>query len=177
MNLKRINTKKSLKFLGLLLSSLLIATVSAATYRYLYIDGSISVTAAKLIWIEGGDFPGDGSISGSTAIIDLDVEEGTPLNFTETLFLKNQNATGSFTYNITLLTNVGSGDFQKAQMHIYENYTTPWTYLDTIDLTNAADYYSNSLSAGDFLRMTFDINATIASGTRNFNVQVEYWAP
>lgn len=179
MNLQKIRSRKSLKFLGLLISSLLIATVSATTYRYLYIDGSIQVGTQYMIWILGTDAPSGASISGTTAVVDFNVEQGTPINFTETLFLKNQNATGSFTYNITILTNVDSGDFQKAQMHIYENYTAgpTWTYLDTIDLTNAADYYSNSLSADDYLRMTFDINATIASGTRDFDVQVEYWAP
>jgi hypothetical protein len=178
MNLKRIGSRKSLKFLGLLISSLLIATVSATTFRYLYIDGSITVGTQQMSWILGSDASG-ASISGTTAIVNFNVEEGTPVNFTEALFLKNTNATGSFTYNITLLTNVLSGDFQKAQMHIYENYTAgpTWTYLDTIDLTNAADYYSNSLGAGNYTRMTFDINATIASGTKDFNVQVEYWAP
>ena len=176
MNLKKIRSKKSLKFLGLLISSLLIATVSATTFRYLYIDGSIEVGTQYMIWILGNDAPSGASISGTTAIVDFKVEQGTPINFTEALFLKNQNATGSFTYNITVLTNVDSGDFQKAQMHIYENYTTPWTYLDTIDLTNATDYYSDSLAYGDYLRMTFDINATIASGTEYFDVQVEYWA-
>jgi len=178
MNLQKIRSKKSLKFLGLLISSLLIATVSAGTYRYLYIDGSIVVGSQYMSWIIGDDAP-DASISGTTAIVNFNVEEGTPINFTEALFLKNNNATGYFTYNITILTNVDSADFQKAQMHIYENYTAgpTWTYLDTIDLTNAADFYSDSLGAGNYTRMTFDINATIASGTRNFDVQVEYWAP
>jgi hypothetical protein len=178
MNLKRIRSRKSLKFLALLISSILISTVSAATYRYLYIDGSITVGTQMMVWILGSDAPSGASISGTTAIVDFSVEQGTPINFTEALFLKNQNTTGSFTYNITILTNVDSGEFQKAQMHIYENYTAgpAWTYLDTIDLTSASDYYSNSLAADDYLRMTFDINATIASGTRDFDVQVEYWA-
>jgi len=178
MNLKKIRSRKSLKFLGLLISSLLIATVSATTFRYLYIDGSIEVGTQYMIWILGNDAPSGASISGTTAIVDFKVEQGTPINFTEALFLKNQNATGSFTYNITILTNVDSGEFQKAQMHIYQNYTAgpTWTYLHTLDLTNATDYYSDSLGYGDYLRMTFDINATIASGTEYFDVQVEYWA-
>ena len=176
MNLRRIRSRKALKFLGLLLSSLLIATVSATTYRYLYIDGSIDVGTEKMSWILGTDAPSGASISGTTAVTDFSVEQGTPINFTEALFLKNNNATGSYTYNITVTTNVASGDFQRAQMHIYENYTTPWTFLNTIDLTDANDYYSNSLAAGNYLRMTFEINATIAAGTRDFDIQVEYWA-
>ncbi len=176
MNVKKIGSKKALKFLGLLISAMLIATVSAVTYRYLYIDGSITVSSQKMSWILGNDAPLGSSISGTTAIMNFPVEVGSPINFTEALFLRNNNATGFYTYNITVTANVLSTDFQTAQMHIYENYTTPWTYLDTIDLTNAADFYSNSLNATKYLRMTFEINATLASGTRDFDIQVEYWA-
>jgi hypothetical protein len=175
MNLKNIRSKKALKFLGLLISAMLIATVSAVTYRYLYIDGSITVGTQYLSWVLGDDAPSGSSISGTTAIMDFPVEEGTPMNFTEALFLENNNATGSFTYNITVTTNVQSTDFQRAQMHIYENYTTPWTYLNTIDLTNANDFYSNSLGGTNYLRMTFEINATATTGTFDFDIQVEYW--
>jgi len=175
MNIRKIKSRKALKFLGLLISAMLIATVSAVTYRYLYIDGSITVGTQYLSWQLGGDAPSGASISGTTAILDFSVEEGTPMNFTEALFLKNNNATGSFTYNITVTTNVQSTDFQRAQMHIYENYTTPWTYLDTIDLTNANDFYSNSLNGTHYLRMTFEINATSTGGPYDFGIQVEYW--
>ena len=177
MNVKNIRSKKALKFLGLLISAMLIATVSAVTYRYLYIDGSITVGTQYLSWQLGDDAPSGASVSGTTATMNFPVEEGTPMNFTEALFLKNNNATGSFTYNITVTNNVDSADFQRAQMHIFENYTTPWTYLDTIDLTNATDFYSDSLGGTNYLRMTFEINATMTPGTRNFDIQVEYWAP
>jgi len=176
MNVKNIRSKKALKFLGLLISAMLIATVSAVTYRYMYIDGSITVGSQQMSWILGDDAPSGSSISGTTAIMAFLVEQGTPTNFTEALFLKNNNITGaSFTYNITVANSVNSTDFQRAQMHIYENYTTPWTYLNTIDLTNATDFYSNSLGGLAYLRMTFEINATIASGTYDFDIQVEYW--
>jgi len=177
MNVKKIRSRKALKLLGLLISAMLIATVSAQVYRYMYIDGSITVGTQYMSWILGDEAPSDASVSGTTAIMDFHVEEGTPLNFTEALFLKNNNASGSFTYNITVTTNVQSTEFQRALMHIYENYTIPWTYLSTIDLTNATDFYSNSLAGGKYLRMTFEINATIASGnSRSFDIQLEYWA-
>lgn len=174
----KINYKKTLKFITLLITSMLIATVSAETYRYMFIDGSITVSSAKMVWIEGSDVP-DSIISGSTATVNLNVEQGTPLNFTEALFLNNANTTGSFDYNITITQALDPGDFERAKMHIYENYTAPgnWTYIDTMDLTNANDFYDGSLDYGNYLRMTFEVNATIASGTRNFDVQVQYWAP
>lgn len=51
----KINYKKSLKLVTLLITSLLIATVSAEVYRYMYIYGTITVGSPKLIWLEGED--------------------------------------------------------------------------------------------------------------------------
>jgi hypothetical protein len=174
----KMNSKKTLKFVTLLITSMLIATVSAATYRYMYIDGSITVSSAKILWIKGSDVL-NATISGSTAIVNLNVEQGTPLNFTEALFLKNANDTGSFGYNITITEALSASDFERAKMHIYQNSTSPgtWTYVDTMDLTNSTDFYTSSLAAGNYLRMTIEVNATIATGTKDFDVQVQYWAP
>jgi hypothetical protein len=172
----KLNTKRLAKIITLAITSLLIATASAEVYKYLYIDGSITVGSAQMVWILGDDAPGDGSISGSTATIDLDVEQGTPVNFTEVLFLKNDGSV-TYNYNITLSTVVAGADFDEAKMHIYENDTTPgtWTYLDTIDLTNSADYYASTLAAGNYTRMSFEVAATAsASGVKPFDVQVEY---
>jgi hypothetical protein len=176
MNVKNIRSKKALKFLGLLISAMIIATVSAQVYRYMYIDGSITVTSAKLIWIEGADAPANTTISGSTVTINFDVEQGTPINFTEALFLKNDNATGSFDYNINVTTAVLSTDFERAYMHIYKNSTGSWVFANTLDLTDDTDYYSSSIDAGHYLRMTFELNAT-TTGNKPFGITVQYWAP
>ena len=156
-----------------MISALLIATVSATTFRYMYIDGSITVGGAKLIWILGDDAPGDASLAGSTATLDLNVEQGTPLNFTEALFLKN-NSTASADINITITNAVLSGDFERAKMHINQNSSGSWLYVDTLDLTDSNDFYADSLAAGNYLRMTFEVNATLATGTKAFDIQVEY---
>ena len=172
----QINYRKSLKFLTLLITAILIGSVSAEVYRYMYIEGTISVTGAKLVWLEGADV--DSTITGSTAIFTLNVEEGTPVNFTEALFLKNTNGTGSFNYNITITQALSSSDFERANMYIYENYTSQpsWTHNDTLNLTNINDYSSGALAAGNYLRMTIEVNATNTNGG-TFKVRVEYWAP
>jgi hypothetical protein len=173
------NYKKSLKFITLLITALLIATVSAATYRYMYIDGSVTVGTAKMIWIEGADSPGDATISGSTYTADLDVEPGTPMNFSECVFLKNQDAS-AHNLTISITTAISAGAFDECKMHIYENSTASWVYIDTLDLTNSADTYetytgNDPLGTGEYYRMTFEVNATLtASGTYNFDIQVEY---
>ena len=173
----KLNTKKLVKIISLVITSMLIATVSAATYSYLYIDGGITVGSATMAWYEGADAPAGTAIVGTTATVDLPVEQGTPKNFTEALFLKNENATGSFNINITLSTAVLGADFNEAKMHIFENETSPgdWTYVDTIDLTDTDSFYAGTLAAQNVTRMTFEISATVsASGTKPFDVQVRY---
>ncbi len=179
MNVKKIRSKKALKFLGLLISAMVIATASAQVYRYMFIDGSIQVGTQEMSWIIGDEAPTGSSISGTTAILTgFPVDQGTPANFTETLFLKNNNVSETtYNYTITITTALSSTDFTTAKMHIYENYTAgpTWTFLDIMDLTNSIDSYSNQLAPAKYLRMTFEINATMtASGPYNFDLQLEY---
>jgi hypothetical protein len=168
----KTNIKKTLKILTLLISSLLIATVSAQVYRYMYMEGTISVTTAKLVWLEGADI--DSTISGDTATFTVTVEQGRTMNFTEALFLKNVNATGSFNYNITITQPLSSSDFTIAKLHIYENSTTVWNYVDTLDLTNTTDFSYGSIDAQEYLRFTLEVEAATASGG-TFIIEVKYW--
>lgn len=173
----KISYRKLIKLATLVITSLLIATVSAATYRYMYIDGSVTVGTAKLIWEAGSDAPGDTTITGSTVTIDLDVEPGVPLNFTECLFLKNQD-TAAHNMTISVTTSVSASDFDELKIHIYQNGTSP-TFIDTLDATTSDTYetYTGNtpLSASAAYLMTFEVAAsTSASGSYNFDVQVEY---
>jgi hypothetical protein len=172
------NYKKNLKFITLLLSALIIATVSAATYSYMYIDGSITIGTQKLIWMEGTDAPSDISISGGTVTMDLDVAAGTIQNFTECLFLKNQD---SAAHNLTIIvtTAASASTFDVVKIYIYENSTGSWLYVDTLDVTVLNDEYSTytgtPLAAGNYYRLTFEVKAkTGTSGTHNFDIKVTY---
>jgi len=172
------NARKAIKFILLLLSSLLIAIASAQVYSYMYIDGSITIGTAKLVWIEGSDAPSDTSIVGSTVTMDLDVEPGTPKNFTECLFLKNQD-TVAHNLTISVTTAVSSSDFTECKMHIYENSSGSWVYVDTLDLTTTDSYETyttnDPLGAGEYYRFTFEVAAqSSATGTKNFDIEVRY---
>ncbi len=171
-----INYKRLTKLVTLLISTLIIGAVSAATYRYMYIDGSVTVGTAKLIWIQGLDAPGDSTISGSTFTVDLDVEPGTPQNFTECVFLKNQD-TAAHNMTISISATILAADFTECKIHIYNNSTD--AFIDTLDITTSDSYetYTGNtpLAAGNSYRMTFEVSATpTASGAYNFDVQVEY---
>jgi hypothetical protein len=58
----KINIKKSLKFITLLLSSLLIASVSASVYYTMFMTATVGVTGNKVQFWEGTDF---GRVGGS----------------------------------------------------------------------------------------------------------------
>jgi hypothetical protein len=177
-----VKYKKSLKIVTLLLSALVIASVSAATYSYMYIDGSITVGTAQLVWIAGNDAPGDIDVTGGTATMDLHVQPGINQNFTEALFLKNQDA-ASHNLTITVTSALSGGDFNIATAYIYENTTEPgtWTSLDTLSLTTLDDQYSSytgntPLVNDGYYRFTFEIqaDAALTPGTYSFDIQVVY---
>jgi len=175
MELKQIRAKKSIKFITLILTALMIAGVSAATYRYMYIDGSVIVGNPKIVWLTGSDAPSGTSIQGSTVTMNLPVEPGTPLNFTNCLYLKNNNATGSYTMDISVTTAVLAADFNKALIHVYSNSTGSWVFVDTLNMTTLDTSTGHTIGAGNYYRLSFEIYAkTTASGTYNFDVKVEY---
>ena len=171
----RLNYKKSLKLATLLITAIIIGTASAVTYSYMYIKGSVTISSAELIWLKGSDVP-NCNITGSTVSLAVNVEQGTPINFTNALFLKNANATGYFNYTISVAEPLSPTDFETAKMYIYQNYTTPgtWKYLAMLDLTSASSEYSGSLFAGNYLRITLGFNATASTGTKDFQIQVQY---
>jgi hypothetical protein len=174
----KANYKKIVKIVSLIISTLLIASASAATYRYMYIDGSTTVGTALLLWIEGGDAPAGTTISGSTVTVDFNVEPGTPQNFTNCLYLKNQD-TVPHNLTISVTQTVSSGDFDEFGIHIYDNDTASWVFVDTLDVTTSDSYetYTGNTPLGNmsYYLMTFEIAANVsASGTHNFDIQVEY---
>jgi len=174
----KTNYKKIVKIVTLIISSLLIASASAAAYRYMYIDGSVIVGTPLLLWLEGDYAPAGTSISGSTVTIDFPVEPGTPQNFSECLYLKNQD-TAAHNMTVSVTTNVTSGDFDEFSIHIYENTTASWVFVDTLDGTTLDSYetYTGNtpLVASGYYQIIFAVNATLsASGTYNFDIQVQY---
>ena len=70
MNTKKLGSRKALKFLGLLISAMIIATASAALYDYMYLNATVSVEGIALKWVNGTDSGSAGtSINGLTATL------------------------------------------------------------------------------------------------------------
>jgi len=167
--------KKSLKIVTLLITAIIIGTVSAATYSYMYITGSVTIGTQQLIWAKGEDAPSDASISGGTVTMDLDVQPGVIQNFTECLFLKN-NDTSTHSLNVTITTALSGTDFDSAKIYFYDNATSSWAYSGTtLDMTSTAGQLTGSLDADVAYRLTFEIKAKAGtSGLKSFVLQVTY---
>ena len=172
----KINYKKSLKFVTLLVTSLLIGLVSAGTFKYMYMDGSTTIGTQQLAWIQDGS-----PISGDTVTMTLDVEPGIPTDFNETLYLKEQGGTD---HNLTMTVSaiVTAAKFEYYYMYIYENFTSPgsWQLVDSLDVKTLNDQYStytgnNPLKANSYYKLDFGIKAnTGTSGTETFEITVKY---
>jgi hypothetical protein len=171
-----VNYKRSIKFITLLIISLLIATVSAATYKYMFIDGSVIIGTQELVWIQDGS-----EVSGDTVTVDLNVEPDIPADFNETLYLKNKDIT-DHNLTMTVTTSVSTDTFEYSYVYIYENFTIPgtWQLVDNLDLTQPDDEYStytgnNPLESSSYYKLDFGIKAkTGTTGTHVFDIKVKY---
>lgn len=170
----QMNYKKVLKIATLLLSSLLIATVSAQAYRFMYIDGSVSISVTGLKWVKGDSASGGTSISGSTATVAMSISNGTIANFTHYLYLQNQDGTGhSLMINITNDATSSLYETNGFNMTIYNNATG--VYISALDVLSTSSYYSGTISGSAVWQVTFEIaTKTDASGSDGFNVQFRY---
>jgi hypothetical protein len=171
-----VNHKKILRLVTLLITSLLIGLASAATYKYMYIDGSVNIGAQKLQWTKDGS-----TVSGDTVTVDWgDIEPGVGQNFSERLYLKNIDS-ASHNMTITVTTTVSGLTFDMFNIYIYKNSTGPttWTYVDTLDVI-AGDTYSTytanaPLGENVCFRLDFEVKAKIGtSGPNNFDIKVQY---
>jgi hypothetical protein len=176
-----VKYKKMTKIVTLVITAIIIGTVSAATYSYLYVDGGIVIGTQKIVWLAGTAAPAGTTTAGDTAVVNFPVEPDILQVFTECLYLKNQH-TAAHNLTVTVTTALDSGDFDVANAKIYENATIPgtWTLVDTLVLTTLNDNYetytgNTPLIAGGYYRFTFEIQAdAAASGTKSFDLTVVY---
>jgi hypothetical protein len=169
----KINYKKSLKLITLLISSMLIATVSAQYYRFLYIQGSVTISATGLTWVKGNQAGTNVSISGTTATVSLSLSNGTTTNITNYLYLKNLDSTShSITINITDAANSSLYEALGFNITIYDNSTG--TYIDSLNVLSTASYHSGTISENAVWHITFQIATKTDSAGQNDDFAVQF---
>jgi len=173
MELKNIRGKKSLKFLFLLFTSLLISIVSATVYNYMYIQGTVTVGTAQIVWVLGSGAPSGTTITGGLVTMGLSAQPGLNQTNTYVLYLKNNNATVTYNMNITVTTALSATYFNSANIYLYNNATS--AYITSISMTSV-NTYSTTLAGNGVDRLDFQIYAkNSTSGQYSFDVRVTYW--
>ena len=171
----KTNYRKTLKFVMLMVSSLLIATASAAVIRQMEMQGTVTVGAPKLIWIKGADAP-SATIVGSIATVPLSADNGTLVILTEVLFLKNNDTGTSYNYNISVTDSLSPSYFETANLKLYTNSSGTWELLYTLNLNSTSSKYQSStpLAPGKFIRFTIELKAIQDTVSDSFKVLVTY---
>jgi hypothetical protein len=174
MELKQIRAKKSLKLLSLLLTSLLIFVASATVYNYMYLQGTVTIGSAQIVWVKGSGAPSGTTITGGTVTMGLSAQPGQNQTTLYALYLKNNNATVTYNMNITVTTALSSTYFNSANIYLYNNVTS--AYITSISMTSV-NTYTTTLAGSGVDKLNFQIYAknSTTSGQYSFNIQVTYW--
>jgi hypothetical protein len=179
MNIEKIRSKKALKFLGLLISALLIATVSAQLYNYMYIQGSATaVTGKGLVWELGADAPTSPipTIDGPTVSnLALTTDAGNPRDYPDCLHLVNLDAAPtSHAFSIKVTGTSASADFTTLNLRLFDELDGEQAVLDLKTLND--EVTGLTISGGVTWRVMFElIPISSPSGTAvNFEVTLTY---
>jgi len=152
----KTNCKKILKMSILLVSSLLIATASASYYRYLCIQGTVSISAGGLAFVKGVELAGTVNIVGSTADIALSLNNGTTNDITNHLYLKNLDAEKSYDVTINITDDANSSYYSTFEVKIYDNSTgNPIASLNALSKGDSSGL--KTIAGGGVWHITFYI--------------------
>jgi hypothetical protein len=120
----KTNIKKSLKFAILLISSLLIATVSATIYDSLFLSASVGVEGLNLVWDDTGIDAGlSATIQGAYCTLNgLKAPQGGNRTYSKAIGI---NATSATTFNIEVVDVTGgsTSDLDYIFIVIYDGTT------------------------------------------------------
>jgi hypothetical protein len=176
-----INYKKSLKLITLLITSMLIATVSATIYDYMYLDADIGVEGMSLAWTLGADNETAGTqINGVTAT--LTQLKGPPNGTRIYADPVRLNNTGVSQVTFDLLVDTVSGDTSELDsiyVRIYSLNTSAWIQNVTVWESGAkgSDATGLPIPADNMWRFQWEIKwkstaTTAHSATVNLKIKV-----
>ena len=181
MNVKNIGSRKALKFLGLLISAMVIAQVSASVYNYMYATGKGSVGTGGLEWVEGTDAPGTTTIVGNTVSdINMTVTGNTPRNYTDCLNIQNQDGS-AHTFSIEISSSPSSAldkaNFTAFNLVLYDA-VSGGTKMAQLDVkTQGSSATGLSIPATTTWRVLFElvpVSSPTAGATVQFEVELIY---
>ena len=166
--------KKSLKIITLLITALIIATVSATTYNYMYIKGGATITAGGLSWALGTSAPGGAAVSGyNVNNLNFSILKNSQQNFTDSLHIVNaDNAIHAFNLTATVI----AGDTSKFTTFDMVVYQPDGTRVTSLSVKDAGSATGSTIGALATLYVRFEIDPLLDadSGYMAFTIQLTY---
>ena len=177
MNMKKIRSTKALKFLGLLISAMVIAAVSAQVYSFMYIQGTGQATTTGLRWVEGADAPNGTAISGGTVTaLPLTTNEGNERNYTDCLRIQNLDGSEGHNFWLNVTSSTGNtSNWQAFNLVVFNNASAQVAVLDI--LTPNANVTGLTIPAGEWWGILFElipISNPLTGQQMVFTVQLTY---
>jgi len=171
----KINYKKVLKLVTLLITSMLIAVVSAQVYSYMYIEGSGTITSQELGWELGTTAPSGSKIEGSyVKLLNLSIPQNNPKNFTDCVRIVNNDNTNDYTFSLEIAEVGGNTTkFTTFDLILY-NSTSRYATLDV--KTKGSSASNLYIGASQTLYIRFEVTPLTdeADGYIYFTVKLTY---
>lgn len=163
----KMNYQRGAKLAVLAISSLLIASVSAAVYNQLFQTGTVTATTYGLKWINGAD---NGTVTlvinqGYCSMSSLTAPVGGGRNYTDPVRLNNTEAS-SHTFNLVIESLSGSTpDLEYIYVRLYNS---TGSYKDRLTIWNGSqgsNLNNKIIAAHDWWRFEWDIKWNSGSTT------------
>jgi hypothetical protein len=133
----KLNYKKSLKIITLLLSSLLIATVSATVYTQMFLNTTVGVAGLSLEWVHGNNANVTCNIVGSTCTLTgLKGYPSQTTTYNDTVRIWNAGSS-TVTFNIT------TTECQHSTNNLTSIYVNIYNYTNN-NLLNTLNVWQNN---------------------------------
>jgi hypothetical protein len=171
-----LNYKKSLKLITLVVTSLIIATVSAQIYSYMYIEGSGTITSQELGWALGSTAPAGATVEGSyVKNLNLSIPENNPKNFTDCLEIVNNDASNGYTFTLEIFAVGGdSSNFTTFDLVLYNAAGARLATLDVKTQGSSASGLTIGTSETQYIRFEVTPLTDKTEGYVYFTVKLTY---
>jgi len=187
MNLRKIASKRSTKFLILLIASLLISAASAEIYFSMFAQSAVTITGAPVVFVLGSDAPAGSTLgsNGTWVSLALAAYPNVTLTYGDPLNISNTDASNSHQFrlrpvSITPSSGASVGNFTSINFNV-ENATgasqanvTYTVSSNTWNTPSATGYLTIPPSTQWIISVSTEAVAGASSGnTENIQISVD----
>jgi len=178
MDIRKIPFKKSMKFVTLLLTAMLIATASATIYYSLTIQPQVTVSTPVIKFSTAPDEPSGSTVNDAWARLTAKSYPNATLTYEKAVYINNTDGGGAHSFKLTHVSitpangTADVGNWESIKFLVYNssgyvfslNYTVSGTDWILAPSGGETSYYSIPLSTGWWIRLETFSSATAIDG-------------